>query len=329
MKTKAFCSFPFHRLRVNSNGECGFCCFQDVKVIGNLFESNVEEVWFSETAKAIREETLKGRLHAKCNSDACPFFKNKSPFEFYHKQFPTLLELYLPNTHCNIGGTSPKPNTACMMCARANVDFVPDADRTNEICERLKSIKEHFSTIHVQGWAEPFWKDKIFEVVKLLNPDLQTTKITTVTNGTVWNKENRIERWLDLYPKSWVGVSLDAGTPETFKKIRKVDLYHKVIESINKFTNLRKEGQAIRIQNNINMFNINEVEEMVVVAAKTNVDSINFTPTFPEAQVKDSNVVCQENVDSFKKAEQIILETADKLNVQVGFARPMTLAYTL
>lgn len=324
---KAFCNYPFQKLKVDSEGWCTFCCHHTRKCLGNILESSLEEIWNSELAKQIRKETLEGRLHSTCKIESCPFYwkQELTQTEYTQKDFPLQFEIDLPNTHCNIGGNTPKPNTACLMCERANPKFKPDQDKVDEVCEKLKPYTKHIKAIHIQGVAEPFWKNKIFDVIEKIGVNQFKEKIiiSTTTNGTILNNE-RIEKWLS-YPLSATTFSLDAGNKETYKKIRKLDLYDGVIKSLMKMSEKRKkENQKLYIHNNINMLNIKEVKTMVEVAADAGVDEINFNPTYN----LEGLVVSELNAHIFKKAQDDIIETAERLRIKVSFIRNMFLNYT-
>lgn len=324
---KAFCSYPFQKLKVDSEGYCTFCCHQTRKCLGNLLEQSLYEIWNGDLAKEIRQQTLNGNLHPLCKVDSCPlYWKAKlEASEFIEKPFPQHLEIDLPNTHCNIGGINPTPSTACLMCERARDRFIPQKDKVSEICKRLRPYVPNLLSVHIQGVAEPFWKDKIFEIASTLGIDEYKDQITisTTTNGTLLNETNT-QKWLQ-YPRSTIVFSLDAGSADTYKKIRKVNLYDSVIESIMKLSSQRSDisKQLLIIHNNINMLNVGEVKEMVEVAAKVKANEINFNPTYALQNL----VVSQENSHLFFKAQKIIVKTAKDLGVRVSFMRELSLDF--
>ena len=324
-KKQAFCNYPFQRLKIDPEGNCAFCCFQRRETLGNILDSSLEEVWNSPIAKQVRKETLEGKLHRSCAIECCPFYHEKElkKVEFLEYDFPVQFEIDLPNTHCNIGGTSPTPSTACLMCERASPNFKPHKDRINEVCEKIKPFMKFANGVHIQGISEPFWKDRIFDIIEMAGIEHYKDKITisTTTNGTTLS-DKRIERWLS-YPNTCTTFSMDSATPETYKKIRKLDAYNSVVKALMKIAEKRKGLQYLYIHNNINMLNIGEVEGMVELAAQAKVTEINFNPTYN----LDGLVISNENADLFKKAEDIIIETAKRLDVKIGFVRKLTLDF--
>jgi MoaA/NifB/PqqE/SkfB family radical SAM enzyme len=276
-------------------------------------------------ARETRYQTSCGELHETCAIDGCPFYHRRddlknsavpAPFTRY----PIDIELDLPMQHCNIGGEDPKSGTACIMCERS-LFYERQEDRVDEICERLKPYAKHFRFLHVQGVAESFWKDRIFDVVEKIGVDVNTCRITTYTNGTILGGA-RLDRWL-RYPWTCTTFSIDAATPETFKKIRIWDAYDRIIANMMEFSRRRSPYQNLQIHNTINLINIDEVVGMVEVAAKVKADLITFNPTHN----LHGMIVSQENVHLFDKAQKQIKKAAAKLNVNLDFTRDFRLDF--
>jgi MoaA/NifB/PqqE/SkfB family radical SAM enzyme len=323
-KIKAFCSYPWTRVKFTPEGDVTMCCFHARKCLGNIFQNSFEEIWFSPLAEQIRKDTSNQILHRTCSGNSCPFskLKNLPLINFDHGKFPHELEIDLPNQHCNIGGERPNAkNLACLMCERNRRD--PDEfyqeDRLEEICFKIKPIMSYIKWVHVQGVAEPFWKNKIFEILKWLDVEGSKVWISTTTNGTLMNANHR-KMFLE-YPSSTITWSLDAGTAETFKIIRRVDMFDQIIENLMNYSKERKQGQFIHIHNNINTININDVEEMVRIAAKVGVDRLDFNATY------DVPAICvnKENVHIFKEAQEKIVYLSRELGVNTTFMRDLTL----
>lgn len=161
---EVFCSLPFSKIKVRPNGNVNMCCYQQ-GILGNLFTQDFQDIWSSKLAEEIRDSILALRLHSVCEGwGGCPYLvSSKVPKKIsVEHDYPTWLEFDLPNTHCNIGGTSPTPNTACFMCPRSSPNFRPEPeDRSYELADRLKFLMPYLTQIHIQGTAEPFWKDRV------------------------------------------------------------------------------------------------------------------------------------------------------------------------
>jgi len=280
----------------------------------------MKDIWNSKLANDIRESILRGELHPTCGmSQNCPYLVcDRIPQKTQWMQMPDELELDLPNQHCNIGGENPSPqHPACLMCSR-HKHFERQGDRLDEICTLFSSYMKHLRIIHIQGVAEPFWKDRIFEILNNLNfwPYAKQIRLTTYTNGTILN-EKRIKKFMRV-PNHNLTFSIDAATPETYKKIRRINAFDKVVENLMICSELCQRGkQYLQIHNNINTINLGEVVGMVELAAKARVSYIDFNPTY----LTDGICVNKDNVHLFKQAEKEIREAAKKLKISVAFMR--------
>ena len=349
MWIEAFCEYPFNRIRLTSEGNAAFCCFMrpdpdpdKFKVkpdayIGNVLESSFDDVWFGEKAEEIREFTRAGDLHPMCQCPGCPILPLHKPYPVEHivfNEYPNFLEIDLPNTHCNVGGSKPDPVTspACIMCERADPFFKPEEDHLMEVLERIKYIVPNLYQIHIQGIAEPFYQTRekgylLFDVLDVLEFDKYKDQITVsvTTNATIFKKKIR-EEYLDRVPKSITNFSIDAATPETFKAIRIFDCFEQVLENMYAFDRERvRERQFVRIHNNINIMNVHEVRGMVEIAEKANVEYVEFNPT---NGFNHKILVNEDNCGLFKKAQEDIIDECEKRGVPYHMIRPLDLGLT-
>ncbi len=325
-----FCDRPFRLAVVNSNGAVSNCCWQaSTKAnIGNLTEQSFEEIWSSPTVQQVRQEILDGKMPRLCAiSEGCPshrtsLWKSNAPLSAAK---PELLEVNLPNYHCNIGGNRPSEKTpACIMCERSEPDYeFEDGKDYERVLDNLKPLMPTAKLLHIQGVAEPFWKDEIFRVLDKLEFDKYRDQIvvTSTTNGTIFTPERQL-RFLERCPRSFVGLSIDAGSSETFQKIRRLDMYEKVLENARAYgKNRRKDGTSgFMIKNNINLLNINDVEEMVRFAAECGADLIELNPT----DVRPAGYLVNEsNAHLFLDAHQKAEAEAKRVGIPITFLRPL------
>lgn len=305
--------------------------------IGNVLKNTFDEIWFSPLAEEIRQSTLEGKLHKKCNCPGCPYVSMATPYpvqNFIYNEYPTFLEIDLPNTHCNIGGLNPDPvkSPACIMCERSAPHFRAEEDHLFEVLARIKHIVPNLGQIHIQGIAEPFYQTRasgflFFDVLDALGFDEHAERIiiSLTTNGTLFHKSVR-EQYLKRVPRSITNFSIDAATPETFKKIRIFDCFDKIIENLYAFSKERNvDRQFLRIHNNINTVNVHEVVGMVQIAHRANVNCVEFNPTNGHNQ---DILVNQTNCGKFAKAHQDILDECKRLNVPLMLIRPLDLGMT-
>lgn len=334
MESQAFCPYPFNRVRVTSEGKVAMCCYQradpalpnDDPYIGDLTKNSFDEIWFGDIAEDIRKETIAGNLHKKCQCPGCPFLSMNKPYpkqNFIYNEYPTFLEIDLPNTHCNVGLTNPnESHPACIMCERAAPWFKPEENKLKEVLNKISPLMPNLQQIHIQGLAEPFWKGLIFEVLDDLNFDDYKYKciVSVNTNGTIFNQKCRSE-YLNRCPNSITTFSIDAATPETYKKIRILPLFDKVLENFYAFSKeIVRSRQFLRVNNNINLINIDEAVSMVKIAANANVNCLEFNPT---DGFNREILVNESNCGKFYKTEEEIKAECNRLKVPFTFTRPL------
>jgi hypothetical protein len=113
--------------------------------------------------------------------------------------------------------------------------------------------------------AEPFWKNKIFDVLGWLEYEKHKDHITlwTTCNASVFDSEKQ-QRLAKLVPRSFINFSIDAATPDTFLKIRrqKAPVFHKIVENITRWCKERPPGHIVHVHNNINILNVHEVPKL-------------------------------------------------------------------
>lgn len=314
------------------------CCDQ-VTQLGYIHEDTdlLRDFWNSPVTKEIRDQNLKGILHPVCRSGGtCPFLnskKNVGPCGNIYENYthPMHLEISLPDSHCNIGGESPNAdNPACIMCRRNFVTPSQDPDLTALLCRKAKPLMPYLVTLAVLGIAEPFWKDKVFEVFDLLEFDNHKDHIQfcTNTNGTCLYRA-RVDRFLDRVNYSSISWSLDAATPGTFKKIRRLDAFNAIKCNLANFIfslehrKIRK-NHWVSIYNSINLLNIDEMVTMVEYAAEMEVDELVMLPTFNHCGVADQLGVIllnDTNVGLFSKTADRAMERAQELGVKLKYTK--------
>jgi MoaA/NifB/PqqE/SkfB family radical SAM enzyme len=333
MELEAFCSFPWTRVRVTAEGNIAMCCFQrpdddepdKIPYIGNILESTFDDIWFGDDAEDIRNEILSGKLHSKCQCPGCPYLRMsvRSKREFIYNEYPTALEIDLANTECNVGGAHPSASSpACIMCERASPRFKPDNNLIFQVLPRLINLLPNLELLHIQGNAEPFWNNLIFDVLDNLGFEKFKHQITvsTMTNGMFFD-DPLIIKWLNLAPHSVTTFSLDAATPETYKKIRIIDCYDSVVQNLLNFSRQRvSRRQFVQIHNNINVINLHEVIGMCEVAHQAKVDMLEFAPT---AGFNKEIVVNKSNCGKFAKAQLDIAEYCHEKKVPLSFSRSL------
>jgi hypothetical protein len=249
---------------------------------------------------------------------------------------PDIIELDLPNTCCNIGGAIPTPETACIMCPRAQPGFKPDGKRFHEVLKLVKPFIPKAKELWLAGLGESFWKNKYIEVLEELNffPYRQTCRYMTFSNATLLNHEKR-SQFLKLIPLSHLVISLDAGCKKTYQSIRRLDAFDTVVDNIKNYANdpnRNRERQRLCISYNINMLNVGDVENMVRMWKDyPRIDCICFTATCGNGTEKlQQYLVNEDNYQHFVWARNKINATVAELGMtNVSIFTPLESHYEL
>lgn len=283
------------------------CCHIGSEHLGNIRNADLLEVWRSTKAQSIREATSEGFLAKPCkNAPNCPFhLRDKIPFEFdVNSQYPLSLEIDLPAKHCNIGGETPTYDTACFMCIRAHSMPWNQEDITELICDKVRPLIPHLNKFCVLGVAEPFWKDAVFNIFEKVGFAPYKDKILFETNHNVtcFGKKTQ-DRFLDEVHHSNLQFSLDAATPKTYKKIRRLDAYNLCIKNLRRWMKVKNENHKVTIWNNINMLNVKEMTKMVETAIDLGVEAIYMLPTHNQNKKVfiGKLILSEDNLELFKK----------------------------
>lgn len=325
VRKNTFCGLPFTKMIVNSLGHVSMCCYQ-VTQLGEITEDvELLDLWNSDLAKQIRKTTEEGNLHPVCSSwNNCPFLVSEKVMYGIevHKgiKYPTYIEICLPDKHCNVGGENPTAdNPACIMCRR-NFNIPDQPDITDFICQKVKPIMPHLKYLCVLGTAEPFWKNAAFNVMEKLEfaKYKHQCEFVTNTNGICFN-EKVCQKFLDEVERSNLSWSLDAATATTHKKIRRLDSFDLVVKNLKRWIKMRGPNHKVTIYNNINMFNVHEMSQMVEMAAEMEVNSIILLPTHNHSGLVQLGelVLCDKNVKIFRDESKLALEKALNLGVKL------------
>jgi hypothetical protein len=322
------CTKPFTSLRVTCTGDVFLCCYQRVNGVGNLLRQSLADIWEGETVRQIRQDLENQRLHRLCDVEGCPVRLGQSAFYggTSIRDWPTFLEIDLPNTHCNIGGTAPgDANPACVMCARSGPGYEFQQENFLPlILPKLQFLMPHLEYLHIQGIAESFWKREMFHTLDLLGFDQKKHSATVATYTNGWLLDPALaEEFLERCPKSSITFSLDAASNDTYEKIRTKPLLPLVLGNLHAYSRLRKKYPLARlyIHNVLSTINLHEAKEMLELAREAGVDQVSFGPV-----IGDHNrhiAPSRENSEEFKKTERMLRLEAEKMRMGLYITQPL------
>jgi wyosine [tRNA(Phe)-imidazoG37] synthetase (radical SAM superfamily) len=339
---KVYCSLPFKRIKIEPDGSYSSCCHQG-GYYGNLLEDNIslEQAFKSQNVVEVKNSVLGSKLHVSCNNDKCPMFftQLEKTKDVSLMRYPDEIELALPSTWCNIGGLNPTPDTACIMCPRSSMSYMstqPKEDNTDRLLEIIKPAIPSLKALSVLGIAEPFWKGKLFDVLDKLDwkSHKENKWFWTYCNGTIFG-----DKYQDMFLNEYVhlasiGFSIDAATPETYKKIRRLDFLPTIQRNLEKYFkkvhDLPKGTNNSFTAYNINLINLHEMEDMLRFGNNIGVDKVQFTLTYisDEGMALPTNLMCnKDNWPLFWEQQQRVEQLAKELNQKVEFYYPFHKGY--
>ena len=334
---KAYCALPWTRLKIDADGSYQSCCHQKSHY-GNFLKENItiEQAMKKSTLKEVRKATLNTWIHDACNCKQCPILhtpmeRNK---DVELKPYPQDIELALPGNWCNIGGLDPTAETACIMCPRSSEVFMQahrGIDNTDKLLELIKPAIPHINTLSILGVAEPFYKGRIFDIFDKIDFKSHKDRIFfwTFCNGTLFGKKYQ-DLFLNEYTSNTcMGFSIDAATPETYRKIRRLDYYNTIVRNLERYFNITNSMNKKRdwsyVTYNINLLNLHEVEDMLRFGNSIGADKVQYTLTYTPSEgiALDKEYLCNENNwQQFWEKQLRLEQLAKEMNQKVEFYVP-------
>lgn len=338
---KTLCALPFDRIKIDSDGKFQSCCYQ-TGYYGNILNpgSNIVDDFKNLKLRKVKNDVLNGKLHKICDNIECPirYESRDRREETTISKYPKQIEIALPSTWCNIGGLKPTPDTACIMCPRSSVGYMSQeyhkVNITDKIIEYIKPAIPHIDYLSVLGIAEPFYKGIIFDMLDKLEFKKYKDNIFfwTFCNGTLFGEKNQ-DKFLTYMKKCNFGFSVDAATPETYKKIRRLNYFDTIERNLTTWFKKVKDSEVQDysfIYNNINMLNVHEMSDMVRFAKKVGAYRLQLNPTFITSHdmALPKNMICNEsNWEIFWEAQLKAEEVAKELDMKLTIWRPFHLGY--
>ncbi|MCH7504500.1 radical SAM protein [PVC group bacterium] len=175
--------------------------------------------------------------------------------------------------------TTASCNLKCVMCPHGKDGVFSDGRKAFMTHQEFANVLDKFpkaTSVSLQGVGEP-----------MLNPDLPRIVSEAVrrgmetgfyTNGTLLSSGNC--EWILRSGLNWIIVSLDAGTPEEFKRIRKGADLNKIMSNLKGLIKAKKELKARNPSVGI-MFvampsNVNEISSVIDIAVEAGVDWLSI-----------------------------------------------------
>ena len=274
------CTTMLHHLDIIENGRLNCCCTTFMREsLGSLLERDVREMWNSRWHRILCVSIL-NHTFCFCRQDLCPALVNKIR-ERYKECFkeekyqevegkPSSVNICIDHS-CNLFCKSCRNRilmadakqleTARQVAARIERDILPFADFI-----MLAGNGEVFlSQIYRSLWQSAASKKaKYFQL--LSNGNLFTEKI--------WQEFSKGRQSEVL-----LCVSIDAGTEETYKKIRRGGNWEKLMQNMRFAGDLREKGKIAYFRLNfvVQRENYKEIPQFIELAKSIHADRVLFT----------------------------------------------------
>jgi MoaA/NifB/PqqE/SkfB family radical SAM enzyme len=186
---------------------------------------------------------------------------------------------------------------------------------TQEVWDAIKPHLRKVKSVDFTGGGEPLLQPNLAKWMG----DAKSAGCETgiLTNGLLLTEKRAME--LIQAGWDWLCVSMDGATREKYEEIRQGSNFDKVCENLARIADLRK-GEKPKTMINFVLMNINfdQVEEIVRLAKKLNVDQVNF---------KQCDVIRGEHGKGFGLFQSE--ETKELRRIQKGLNRALSLGNKL
>ncbi len=248
-----FCSKPFEFFELTPNGDVQCCCWKWLpKIIGNLHENDMMEVWNSETVREIRASILDGSFKY-CQKEVCPEIQNgRLPYKEEISE-PDLKEIIENKT--TVLKKKPKTlnlaydrtcNLSCPSCRTEKIVIKgKEYDKTLQLQERLLAGGlEDAQIVIVTGSGDPFasklYRDLLTDLDAEKYPQLT---VHLMTNGqlftpSAWAKWKKSHKVIKA-----VQISMDAASEETYRIVRRGGTFQVLLDNLEFVASLRRKGE--------------------------------------------------------------------------------------
>ena len=169
-------------------------------------------------------------------------------------------------SHCNL---------KCVMCPHGHDAMPNKSDLDTSRFSRSFDFLAAADRMQLFGTGEPLMSAAFWQILESIDPET-ATEVSINSNGTLLNQE-RIDRLLRS-PLSWISISLDAATAETYRRIRGADFQLVIsrVQDLIRERNRRPLARRLRVFINMTLMqaNIEEFPAFVDLAADIGADGV-------------------------------------------------------
>lgn len=313
-ESKVFCMVPWVHIFNSPSGDVQPCCVSLDGTMGNLYDTDVTEIWNNQRYKEFRKELLSDTPSKHC--ERCYKEEKWGNNVTLRQQFNTdFAEYYkdLIEDSTNQDGTATKMNflrwdfrfsnlcnLACIGCSPEysstwgplyskmnpeykEVQFKNSNKNKDKFIEIIKSQSDKVVKIYFAG-GEPLIQPEHYQILEEIRQQDRLDKIdvtySTNLNTLFYKSTNVIDYWKDI-KKLRILVSLDEVDPVRLHYIRYPSEQHKIIENIKLLNqSLTKDGQDWVITPTWNILNMHRIKDIVKFFYDNNLLPKTFFKTY-------------------------------------------------
>ena len=334
------CLVPWNTLGINQNGNV-FICESPSWVpifVGNMLETHdIFDILNSDSAHKIRQEIVANR-YFYCNNNLCSFFAqiNKS----HYTQIP-IDQTPTPFIHDKKYTVDSIPTniifdfdyTCNFKCPSCRTEVINWNDHhiikpiNNRLVQQIKNqvidrIEDQLVTIRWAG-GEPFMSEAYIELFEyIIASGKQNIQNVIQTNGSLLQQKQILVKQLLPYIVE-LRISFDAGTEETYKKIRVNGSWSRLIDNarwIKEVITISKYNTKLTADFVVQKDNYKEIPMFVDLCKSIGIDNINLQKmwnwgTWNQEEFDDKNIYTplHPDYDDLKKYFKLAGQTIAKI----------------
>lgn len=238
---KPICNAPFANIYIDGKGNVTPCCFNRGNVFGNIYNDEIENIWNSSKAKAIRQTLLNHKFPIGCK--ICE--KTLKSNNYYNSGISTYSKLNYKKLKIQAIDfeLSYWCNLSCIMCNLHTKKYELTNEQENELLKKISPLIVHLKKVRFYGGEPmlvPIYK-KIWKLIIETNP---RCNILLQTNGMILEPE-----LIKLATKGnfTFNVSLDSLNAEKANKIRKGSQLNLILKNIEQMKKITKNHISLAI----------------------------------------------------------------------------------
>ncbi len=171
--------------------------------------------------------------------------------------------------------TTNRCDSLCQTCIRTFQTLEPPKDLTLDELTKLVDQFPRLQRVLLHGIGEPLLNPQLFEMIAYL----KGRGVAVVFNSDAIGLREKKRRALIDSGLDELRVSMDAATPETYRAIRGVPMFHRVVENVTALVDLQRETAAttpqVSLWFTVMKNNLRELPDFLRLAGKIGAAEVN------------------------------------------------------